>query len=275
MEKICEHCNEQFNVKRKDVVYCSASCRQMAYMDRKFNFSPNMLHGTIQAIPLSDDIDNEPSVDTLQQKNETSIDGLENYTETSIDVSQQNEEPSIDTLKHNLIKTETNITAHETTEELIAKLSLKEYKPIASMFSKRIADISNSREYISTLNTLLFVHKDVPSYEVGKRLKCLIECLLLFSEMSQTDMDDLKEVCNAFTQTIGSKYYKNLSDKYPYKVYAVSLRDKLKQLIIENRQDKEIQFRLNTGNKAELIAVRFELSHFYTKTKFCDLNFSE
>ena len=41
MEKICEHCGEVFEAKRKDVVYCSASCRQMAYMNRKLNFNSN------------------------------------------------------------------------------------------------------------------------------------------------------------------------------------------------------------------------------------------
>jgi hypothetical protein len=82
-------------------------------------------------------------------------------------------------------------------------------------------------------------------------------------------------VCNAFTLTIGSSYYKELLTLYPYTAYLVLLRNKLKQVIIENQSDKHIAFRLSSESKIELIATRYELSYFCTKKKFCDMNFSE
>ena len=93
--------------------------------------------------------------------------------------------------------------------------------------------------------------------------------------MKSTELEDLKEICNAFTLTINSRHYKELQDKFPYKSYIVSLRDRLKELIIENRKEERIQFRLSTENKIELIATRHELSYLCPKKKFCDLNFEE
>jgi hypothetical protein len=273
MEKICEHCNEQFIVNRKDVVYCSASCRQMAYMERKFNSTPEKVNKKIYVIPLSDTPKDETSTDVLRNDNEASIDTLQNNEEPSIDVLEFNSKNANHTLTE--FSNADKLNANESTTELIDKAPGKEYKKVSSKFLTAIGDLSNRRNYLSILNNCLYVHKNVPSYGIGMRLKCLVECLLLFSEMNLTELDDLKELCNAFTLTIGSNYYKELPAKFPYTSYLLSLRDKLKQLIIENRNDEKIQFRLSTENKIELIATRFELSHFYAKKKFCDLNFSE
>lgn len=269
MEKICEHCSDLFIAKRKDVVYCSASCRQMAYMERRLNsFSGsepvNEFPNQTQISNLSIDTSNtKMSIDALNKNSETSIDGLGEYDETSIDTLQTEKTNQIN-------KSETSLT-----NELARKEPIKKYQFVNSKYLNAISDLSNQRDYISILNNCIYVHKSVPCYDVGMKLKCLVECLLLFSEMKLTDMDDLKEICNAFTLTIGSNYYKGLRDKFPYKSYIVSLRDKLKQLIIENRQDEKIQFRVNTENKIELIATRYELSYFFPKKRFCDINFAE
>ena len=274
MEKICEHCNELFIVKRKDVVYCSASCRQMAYIDRRFNsVMNNETVGTLTEIPLCDMPNTKPS-----------IDGFKNNAETSIDTSPKNEESSIDASQISLTNAhhqqsdsgdEAQYHAQESTAEHLSHTPNEAYKDINSKFLTAIADLSNRRDYLSTLNNCLYVHKNVPSHNIGMKLKCLVECLLLFSEMNLTDLDDLKEVCNAFTLAIGSNYYKQLPDRFPYTTYIHSLRNKLKQLIIENRNDEKIQFRLSPDNKIELMATRFELSHFYAKKTFCDINFSD
>lgn len=265
MEKICEHCGDLFIAKRKDVVYCSASCRQMAYMERRLNsFSGSEDISQTQISNLSIDTSNtKPSIDISKKDSETSIDGLGEYDETSIDTLQKEK------INH-INKSETSLT-----NELINKEPIKEYHFVNSKYLNAISDLSNQRDYISILNNCIYVHKNVPCYDVGMRLKCLVECLLLFSEMKLTDIDDLKEVCNAFTLTIGSNYYKGLPDKFPYQSYIVSLRDKLKQLIIENRDDEKIQFRVSTENKIELIVTRYELSYFFTKKRFCDINFAE
>lgn len=261
MEKICRHCSDLFTAKRKDVVYCSASCRQMAYLERQFNTIPEneLVNGTLYQ---------------LQSKLNPSIDTLNKNRETSIDVLSEDSEPSIDTLQtekiHSIHKSETSSADELTNEEPI-----KEYQVVSSKYATAISELSNQRDYISSLNNCIYVHKNLPCYEIGLRLKCLAECLLLFSEMKLTDLDDLKEICNAFTKTIGSRYYKSLPDKFPYISYILSLRDKLKQLIVENRQDEKIQFRLSSENKIELIVTRYELSYFFKKKKFCDINFEE
>ena len=265
MEKICEHCGDLFIAKRKDVTYCSASCRQMAYIGRRYyavteNEPVNGIPNHYQPSSLSS---LKPSIDALNKNRETSMDVLNEDNETSIDTLQSEK------INH-INKSEIPLT-----NELINKEPIKEYQFVNSKYLTAISDLSNQRDYISILNNCIYVHKNVPCYDVGMRLKCLVECLLLFSEMKLTDMDDLKEICNAFTLTIGSNYYNGLPDKFPYKSYIVSLRDKLKQLIIENRQDEKIQFRLSTENKIELITTRYELSYFFTKKRFCDINFAE
>lgn len=262
MEKICEHCGDLFIVKRKDVLYCSASCRQMAYLNRRLNAhytdeinNRNQLHDTSN---------HKPSIDGLQNR--------EDNDETSIDILNKNNETSIDVLEN--INSERLNKIDISSNNLIDEPQ-QAYKDIKSRFLTEISELYNQRDYISVLNSCLYVHQNVPCFEVSERLKCLIECLLLFSEMKTTDIEDLKEVCNAFTLTIGSNYYKELPTLFPYKAYLVLLRNKLKQLILENCSDKHIAFRLSTESKIELIATRYELSYFCTKKKFCDMSFSE
>lgn len=283
MEKICEHCGDLFIVKRKDVVYCSASCKQMAYLNRRLNAHyTDEINNRVQ---LHDTSNHKPSIDGLQnskENNETSIDTLNKNNEPSIDILNKHIEPSIDDLENNHSETTNDVSTEfeqETTNNLNTSNTTNEptqtYKDINSRFLTAISELSDQRDYISVLNSCLYVHQNAPCFEVSERLKCLTECLLLFSEMKTTDIEDLKEVCNAFTLTIGSSYYKELPTLFPYTAYLVLLRNKLKQLIIENHKEKHIAFRLSTESKIELMATRYELSYFCTKQKFCDINFSE
>lgn len=271
MEKPCEHCGDLFIGKRSDSVYCSSSCRQMAYVGRRLNpFHNDAING----------IRNEESF--ADRSGKTSIDSsLKNYP--SIDGSEKNQEPSIDGLESDVKALRQKNVGINSIQDIAsdAETTLtdnepdKDYEPVNSKFLTAIADLSNGRNHLSVLNNYLYYHKNAASYEVGLRLKCLIECLLAFSEMNLTELEDLKEVCNAFTLTIGSSYYKQLPAKFPYKSYIVLLRDKLKQIIIENRHIENIRFGISAENKIELLATRFELSEFFTKTRFCDINFSE
>lgn len=54
MEKKCQYCQQQFELKRSDSVFCSHSCRQMAYMERKRVKDSGMLKNltNIQFNPL-------------------------------------------------------------------------------------------------------------------------------------------------------------------------------------------------------------------------------
>lgn len=302
MEKSCEHCNELFIGKRSDSVYCSSSCRQMAYMERRLNPFPNDVLNRMKneesfptgktSIDLSpqnqepsidSSLKNDPSINASEKNQEPSIDGYTNDNETATGRLQRNKKPSIDSLEFNLkaphqtpidIKS-TQHTANDSVTDLTSDEANTPYESVNSNFLTAIADLSNRRNHLSVLNNYLYYYKNAASYEVGLRLKCLIECLLTFSEMNLTELENLKEVCNAFTLTIGSNYYKRLPEKFPYKSYILLLRDKLKQLIIENRSAENLRFKISPENKIELLATRFELSEFYTKTRFCDINFSE
>jgi hypothetical protein len=226
-------------------------------------------------VQLHDTSNHKPSIDRLQNRednNEMSIDILNKNNETSIDTLSKHTETSIDNLENRYSETANNI---KTSNSSLINDTKQAYKDIKSRFLTEISELSNERDYISVLNSCLYVHQNVPCFEVSERLKCLTECLLLFSEMKSTDIEDLKEVCNAFTLTIGSNYYKELPTLFPYTAYLVLLRNKLKQLIIENHKEKHIAFRLSTESKIELMATRHELSYFCTKKKFCDINFSE
>ncbi len=93
--------------------------------------------------------------------------------------------------------------------------------------------------------------------------------------MKYTDVDDLKEVCNAFILLTKSDCFIELPTNFPYTKYILNLRDKLKQLCIDNNELERIKFRINRENKIELMVTRFELAHFIPKKKFGDLNFGE
>ena len=173
MEKICEHCRALFTVKRKDVVYCSASCRQMAYLSRRLNTQyTNEINKRVQ---LHDASNHKPSIDELQNR-------------------EDNNEPSIDVLENNHSETTNNI---KTSNSSLINEPTQAYKDIKSHFLTEISELSNQRDYIFVLNSCLYVHKNMPCYEVSERLKCLTECLLLFSEMKSTDIEDLKEIGSA------------------------------------------------------------------------------
>ncbi len=259
MKKNCEYCNDIFEAKRKDVVYCSASCRQMAYMERKLqNFSEP---SSIQDLTFHNSTENfKTSIDVLKEESENkSVETIQNplseSNKLSIDVLRKESEPSIDVLK--------------TTKQN------EGYQEASSNLINDIADLMNNRDYIHPLNTIYYSNKDLPSYWVGMRLKCLAECLLLFSEMKTTDVDDLKEICNSFTMIINSEYYKRLPVKFPYKQKLVLWRDKLKQVCMDSDETESVAFRLSRENKMDLIITRFELSHFIPKQKFSELDFNE
>ena len=272
MGRICGHCKEVFLPKRKDVMYCSPSCRQMAYMQRKF-VSPVIINN-LQEIELQNKPNEKPSIDSLNnQTNETSIDVLEENKKVSIDVLKNVNQTDIPLT--NTIINENNISnTTNASNSKDDKPSIEKYDYVESKYINSLANLINDRDNITILNYLLVTNTNYHVFWIGQRLKCLAECLLLFSEMKTTNLEDLKEICNAFTLLIQSPSFKELPAKFPYTLYIKQLREKLKQLIIENQNEEHIQFKINTENKKELMITRFELSHYIQKKKFTELDFS-
>jgi hypothetical protein len=245
MEKLCPHCQTPFIGKRKDTLYCSQSCRQMAYMERKTNVHANLSLGANVK-------ENKPNA-------EPSIDVLEETAGTSTVNEHQKNEPSIDGLKLNF-----DLPKQE-----------KERINYASSFVNALFELTNERDNISKLSYLYLEGIDGLSLWVSTRIKCLIECLLTFSEMKTVDLDDLKEVCNAFTMLTQSRYFIFLPQNYPYTSDIIELSQGLKKICRNADNNEPLKFRLQPKNKKNLIAIRWELSYYAPKKTFSQLNFKE
>lgn len=224
MEKECQHCKKTFTVKRIDSMYCSRSCRQMAYMVRKAT-KPKPIEAEC-AFPESMNIA---------------------FTENQTQLSKQ--------------------------YKTIAPEVEQKYEPHESRILNLIHDRINDDKKLLALNTCLNSQEDIHSYWVGLRLRCLLECLLLFSEAKFTRISDLMELCNAFTQVRKSRHYQNLPELFPYRSNIENIHYKLRSLCIKAQKAEQIKFSMKEQDKMELIAVRYELAQFFRKAKFSQLDF--
>lgn len=235
MEKTCPYCEETFVGKRTDSVYCSPSCRQMAYIGRKTKVEL-LPQGSDQNI-VSGLIENDDTPDAEAKRTGTSV---------STDAWPL-QKPSIDA-------------------------SEEKYTPYQSRFLDSLIEFTNERHQQSSLYTCL-MHDDLPSYCISLHLRCLVECLLVFSELKYLKVDDLLEICNAFTYMVRSKNYALLPGEYPYTDAILMLKEKLKRVCIKVENADQIKFRLTQEDKIELIAIRFELAKFIPKRQFSELDF--
>lgn len=242
MSRTCPYCKDPFIPKRIDAVYCSQSCRQMAYIERKINLSINI--NSLDGFKISEN-QSEPSTKLIYP---------------STDISLENKKPSIDVLKQNIIE-------QPKTEE--------KYQRYESSFINELVELTNERNNVVTLYTLFMENNSGAFQWVSSRFKCLAECLLTFSEMKTIEIDDLKEICNSFTMLIQSKYFKNLPQAYPYTHDILNLRESLKNICKNADENEPLKFRLQTQNKNKLIATRWELSHYVHKKTFSQLNFKD
>lgn len=92
--------------------------------------------------------------------------------------------------------------------------------------------------------------------------------------MQSIELDDLKEVCNAFTGILESRSFKVMFPEYPYMNEIPRLRDLIKNLCL-NAEEETLTFRLKKETKLQLIASRWELANYLPKVSFSKLNFQE
>lgn len=181
----------------------------------------------------------------------------------STEVSKQSQKPStnypsIEALNVNNTKQE----ARET-----------QYIQYKSAFIDALIELTDERDYISKLDPLFWNDTTGTYLWVSTRFKCLAECLLTFSEMKTIEVDDLKEVCNAFTLLIRSNYFKSLPENYPYTNEILELRQSLKKICQNAEEDESLKFRLVPQTKKELIATRWELHYYVPKVNFSEIGF--
>lgn len=238
MEKECAYCQKTFTVKRIDSVYCSRSCRQMAYMVRRMDRSKNVVLQGINAemeppaiqIPeiflgpdLPAEIDMDRAISELQQKEK--------------------------------------------------KDQTAEYEPAQSAFLNTIRERIDEGRNLSILQFCIETQENLSSYWVALRMRCLVECLLLFSEAKYAKVADLMEICNGFTLLQRSISFKNLPGIFPYIDEIFDIKEKLRNLCLKVQKADQIRFSLRQEDKINLIATRFELAQYIPKRKFSQLDF--
>lgn len=222
MEKECQHCKQNFVVQRVDSVYCSRSCRQLAYMQRKKEKE--------QAGVSEKAISAEGTISSL---------------------------PAIMDLK----------------TVAIPKKEEKEYEVYNSALLDEIRQQIEEDRRLPALGSCIRIYEDIHSYWIGLRLRCLVECLLMFTEAKYTSVIDLMEICNAFTLLQRSVHYNHLPDEFPFTSIIRELRDKLKNLCLKAKKAEQIKFRMEMKDKMDLIIIRYTLAQFFVKEKFSQLNF--
>lgn len=290
MEQICEYCKQPFTPKRADALYCSHSCRQLAYVLRKAA-GGNGIDGLKELTYKPDpsklvQYNKEPSTKT-ELVNDYPSTLSERLDKQLRELTDNTDEPSIKhmtknnylstkfTAKEN-IETETvNTDKKATVNPSINKQTKEEYTEYGSEFINELAKLTIEREYESKLGLMLYNNRESSAFWVSVRYKCLLECLLTFSEMKSIDLDDLKEVCNALIMLTKSRSFGYLTYKYPYTEEIIQLKDAIRSICIDNEDNEEINFRFKKETKIKMIASRWELSQSIPKVSFSELNFKE
>lgn len=243
----CGYCKETFQPKRTDSLYCSHSCRQMAYVLRKAT-----TNSVLQGIQVTDQ----------QEKEETKIGDFISYPSIKEQLPVLTDIPvrtGIENVNTNKVKKVKPITEPE-------------YVDYESSYLTDIEDRCHERGNDMALDKF-FDRKDAAAIWVSEIYRCLLECLLLFSEMKQVELDDLKEVCNAFTALIQARYFQCLHPDYPYLDEIPELRQQIRNICLKAGESQFVKYRPNMEQRKQLIVARFELSQFVRKKKFSELNF--
>lgn len=247
MEHTCQYCSKPFLPKRTDSRYCSHSCRQMAYVLRKVN---------------GDDLSN-----TLSETNEPSSEQLpanEELMGNPVSEQQANEIP---------VNSRSKGVSVKTTKLPRPVKDDAKYEEYSSRYMEELWYLHEESNSWLALSEL-FTGKNQPCIWISERFRCLIECLLTLSEMKNVEANDLKELCNAFTRVIRSRYFEGFSGSYPYTEDILELRELLKRACINAGEKEQIRFRLSRNQKQNLIVTRYELSEFVPKKSFSELNFN-
>lgn len=293
MKTICPYCQNSFIPKRIDAVYCCPSHKQMAYKERKMNLSVNLK--SLNDLQISEnDAESStksiyPSTKKLQQNqkpliNKAAIDypstktiypSIKNILEEensstkivypSTEAPDHRQKPSINYASINTLNVNNDRQNDQETE-------CKHYK---SAFVDALIELTDERDNVSKLDLLFWNDGSCIYLWVSTRFKCLVECLLTFSEMKTIELDELKEICNAFTWLIRSNYFKSLPQPYPYTNEILELRESLKKICQSIDGNESFKFRLLPQTKKDLIATRWELHYYVPKVNFSELNFKE
>lgn len=266
MEYLCSYCNKPFLPKRTDSMYCSHSCRQFAYVLRKSK-------GSIKELRLEKVIQTGEETSDAPMKKEIGQIGTQSKLEYTIGSTTVLKKLPVLTDKEISVSTDKQSSALPVITEKKSIVGENDYVSYQSRFMVQLDRLYGERDVWYSLSKF-FDANDEAGLWVSERYRCLTEVLLAFSEMKRIDLDDLKEVCNAFTDIINSKYYKCLHPSYPYIDEIKCLREKIRNTCVKILGE-HFKYRISREQKQNLIVTRFELSQFVSKRKFSELKFKE
>lgn len=276
-QRECEYCHEMFTPKRVDTVYCSASCRQMAYIRRN-----QLTKTSFSGLSMADNENSRSNRSIIDQGERGSINKnvnsavpeLQNVNGEETDAGENvnyDDVVEIKAVNSNTPKSEASIESVNSEEtKLDQPEEEKKYVNKMPAFLQLIWDEVGEMDRLDRLSTqYLRMHPEV--YWVCVRIRCLVECLLTFSEMKEIELDDLKEVYNALTILMRSTVYERLPNSFPYFSEMEFWQKSLKELCLN--EEEVFRFRMKNETKAKLIAIRFEMSQYVPKEAFSKLEF--
>ena len=242
MLRNCPYCKEEFTAKRRDKIYCSNSCKQMAFVKRQENAV-----GFVQ-------IKSQP-VNPKRQLPGTSIIQNVKPSTNNIDVLE---------IKRKEQKPESLIYEEEDDEKekVYVSIRCKWMDDIFVQFDMRGRD--------SWLKVLPYDMEKRVEW-VGIHYRCLLDCIITLSKIKKVEWADLAEIVNALTFLITSQYFNDLPKDYPFAQDIILVRDKLKHFCLETKSEKQVQFDLTFATKKDLLLQRYELSTVYSKISFTQL----
>lgn len=265
MEYLCSYCNKPFVPKRTDSLYCSHSCRQFAYVLRK-STKETLKDVSLEKVILSDEKTPE-----IHQK----------LPEQNLGKIPHPSKPQEVTKKELPVKTEIELSVRTDMQEASSQAPIEnKSEDIKSKYidyqSRYMIELNRKHAQRDAWPDLsrFFDSNDDSGLWVSERYRCLIDVLLTFTEIKRIELDDLKEVCNAFTDVIKSDYYQFLDPSYPYMDEIKKLRDQLRNTCLKTSRE-QFKYRVSREQKQNLIVTRFELSQFVGKSKFSELKFRE
>ncbi len=209
-----------------------------------------------------------PSIELSEKNEKPSINFSDAMDYPSTKQSNQQQKPSINT------GDTTNYPSIDTLDVNTNKQNKVETQYIhhKSTFVDALMELTDQQDNISKLDPLFWNDTTGTYLWVSTRFKCLVECLLTFSETKTIELDSLKEICNAFTSLIRSNYFKSLPQAYPYRHEILELRQSLKKICLSSPEGK-IKFSLLPQTKKQLIATRWELHYYVPKVNFNEMGF--
>ena len=249
MTHYCDYCNEPFIVFRKDKKYCTHSCKQMAFLKRQecsLNFVRSKNQNVNNTIRQIDETSNGQNV-----KSDLIL--LDNAQETEVETS----------IKEQTTKTSTNSNQ----PVLFERLNEQIYSPI---YCKWINEL-NERFDERGNNEWFRRHITSQIQWVSLHYRCLLDTVLIVSDMKNIEWVDLAEITNAFTFFITTNCFKDLPADYPFTKEIILLREKLNNFCLETQEEEYVQFRLKFKTKKEFLLQRYELASVFSKINYNQL----